>query len=128
MAKFILRCTVSETSKNLCCLFKTRFKIIIPPMHRYTNRLITFMFVYQHPDVFPFSPIRATCFANLIILDLTTLLIFVRSTNYDTLNFACVSEPPGSLMKVVFSRPVLKHPPVTNEVSQPYTTRNILHL
>jgi hypothetical protein len=36
------------------------------------------MFVHRQFDEFPFSPIRATCFANLIILDMTTVLIFVR--------------------------------------------------
>jgi len=58
------------------------------------NRLITFMFIHQHPDIFPFSSMRATCFADLIILDFTTLLIFVGSTNYD-------EDRGGTVVKVL---------------------------
>jgi hypothetical protein len=56
-------------------LSKIHFNIVHPPTSRSSQWSLTFSFPHQYPICIPLLPIRATCPANLILLDLIILII-----------------------------------------------------
>ena len=75
-------CPYSQLAQYIPCLpfhvFKIRFDIMLLSTPRSQKLYLSFRFPHRNTVAPALSPVRATCPANLILLDLFTRMIFVK--------------------------------------------------
>jgi len=81
MFNFILnRLNPAHTLKS--SYYMIHFDVILLSQRRYSILLRCFLIKIRHVPIFLIFSVHATCPAYSIILDLITLIMFVKSTNY----------------------------------------------
>jgi hypothetical protein len=101
--------------------------IILPPTSRSSSWVFSFRLSHQNPICTPLLPIRATCPAYLILLDLIVLIILVRRVQVMKLlimQFSPASFGPNILLSTLFSNTLslCSSLNVRDQVSHPYRT------